>query len=67
MTAQWSEQPVVWNPDTNRLVAPWPRGTPLTFEEETRLLATLARVETLKPAGPVWLWADPARAPPRSR
>ena len=37
-------QPYVWNPFTGRLVAPWPRGTPLTDEEQAQLLGPGSRI-----------------------
>ena len=58
-----AEQPFVWNAFTSRVVAPWPRGTPLTIEEQSKLLAVLARVDELRPDGVVWVWPDATRPP----
>jgi hypothetical protein len=58
-----AEQPFVWDPFTSRLVAPWPRGTPLTVEEQHQLLALMARIDALRLEGVVWVWPDPARKP----
>jgi hypothetical protein len=51
----------VWD-SNGRIIAPWPRHA-LWPDEEARLLAVLARIDTLKPDGPCWVWPDPNRAP----
>ena len=56
-----AEQPFVFD-GNGRIIAPWPRHA-LWPDEEARLLAVLARIDTLKPDGPCWVWPDPNRAP----
>ena len=52
----------VYDPTTARLICPWKKG-PLHFLDESRLLAVLARVDTLQIDAPVWIWSDPYREP----
>jgi len=56
-----AEQPFLWD-GHSRIICPWPRHA-LWPDKEARLLAVLARIDTLKPDGPCWVWPDPNRAP----
>lgn len=56
------EQPMIWWPQTGRLIAPWPKG-PLTWEMENRLMAAIAQFDTLTTNEPMWIWPDRAPVP----
>jgi hypothetical protein len=53
------QQPFVYDPDSGRIIAPWPKGSlSLSPADERRLDAVLDRIAQVDADMPVWIWPD---------